>query len=236
MLDAAERFLTWRDETADAIWQYQLAPQELLDAKTESIAQAEIAQEQVVEFDAAWAAAGSQDEDIPPEFQRAIRAMNRTEAAGGLANPLRLEAREEAQQDAEEAKAALRGLHEYGGQSVLETLAPAIREQLRGQIRFAAALIAMGDTAAAARQALSNLHASVARVAVVFPAESNAPKHGERVKEELLEAFTAVNTAMKQEESPLDNPAIAPRLQTANSEAIAFATAVSGRTRRHWRI
>jgi hypothetical protein len=236
MVDAAQNFLAAAGEASKAVWNYVLASSELLSAKVEAIEHADFALAKAREFDAAWKASDSEDEDVPEAFWRALQALSRFESAAGVANPLRVAAREEAKQDAEEVQQAMRGLLEIEQRSALGPLIPVIREQLRAQTRFVSALETYGDAALSSGRRLDELHAAIARVTLIFPPESKAPDEAERVKDELLGAVRALSEVMSKEEPPVGHEAVQRPLRTSSDAAVAFATHARAWIRRRWGV
>jgi hypothetical protein len=239
MLDTAERFLTDGDQTAAALWQFELAASELLNARNDAIIKAETAHQRMLESIEAWTASDRSDEEIPESYSVALRALAGLEYDAALADPSQAAARAEAERAASRAAGAVQGLLDHEGATALAPIAQTLRAILRAHTRFMTALQSMGDAGAAVRDAVFRLHSSSARVVLLFHGKEGSGSivaHAEQVKTELLAATDATTQAMNKLEPAIAyEPAIRHR-QAANTATADFAAAVNARIRRRWKV
>lgn len=240
MLQAAEAFLTAVERAQEALWQFIAAATELLESKNAAIAHAEMAKKQALDHHAAWVASGQPDEDVPEPFQRAIRIFDVFEAADGVANPLDLERRDEAERATESARKAIQDLLVYEGETALAPLAGVLRESIRKQSRFMTALKTLGDRAEGARESLQRVHSTVPRIVLLYPGNdedhSEAAQEANTTKEALLDLFQQISGAMSRESSAWADEEVTAAMQRANDAVVAFSAAASKRARSRWRL
>jgi hypothetical protein len=226
MVDAADAFLVAVAEAREALWAITLAANELREAKDDMDAFLPVAKAAIEEFDQAWAAGESTDA-IPDAYKSALHMVARFTERPAVISALDTQGRAEAALLLQAAQDTVLAMRDEKDNTALVKLGPVVRDVLRKQARFMTAIQGRTDTPPVLHAALYRVHAAVARVTLTFPAAggqvSDVATKAETVKQSLLAAQAAMNSAMLQESDPLSDAEVVRNTQASNDAQIGFA-------------